>query len=565
MKQSIAKRLFGVSVLSLLTGGAMAQNAGFTFHVEDLEPIERSFQHSSSYQIANTVVKYNSADYRNGVIKSSIDGDSLISFGTHSFYKGMINAYASHRGIVLSPDVIWLLISQGFAAHVNLNSEELRNKIVYHQGKKTLEVESHKNLLLETDKVNWDSIFGEFEKQIRSNTKNNIADIITADFSTTGRTEKIASQITLMESVKSYFEYKVMTLGCGIPDITLTGTPDDWRKVREKAQSLKGYGMDWWIDSLDPILKQFVDASQGTVDTEFWTEMVGSANTRKIGCGIPSKDAVNTELMFDGWFTTFYPYNAFGDRISGMLTYNARLLPEVVETPFVYEVRDYDGTVLAKYDMQLYAGIIGLSEDPANGALKPEIGWMVRCIMSDEERDYYYDNINTDIPDVFAVPLQNDENTVNRLITSSANFNEKTWERQTPLVVVDGNMADVDGKKLWKMIEDDEFTHQEAAELLGLETSQITNISFLNPPASTAIWGMRGINGIIEVKTVMAGGMERKYPDINEYAWEAINDEILKEKSKTELNSLPGDGLYIPSDNATYYSIEDFYNNWILK
>ena len=358
MKQSIAKRLFGVSVLSLVTGGAMAQNAGFTFHVEDLEPIERTFHYSSSYNIANTVVKYNSADYRNGVIRSSIDGDSLISFGTHSFYKGMINAYASHRGIVLSPDVIWLLISQGFAAHVNLNSEELRNKIVYHQGKKTLEVESHKNLLLETDKVNWDSIFGEFEKQIRSNTKNNIADIITADFSTTGITEKIASQITLMESVKSYFEYKVMTLGCGIPDITLTGTPDDWRKVREKAQSLKGYGMDWWIESLDPILKQFVDASHGKIVKEFWMEMVGSVKFRLMGCGIPSKDADNTELRFDGWFTTFYPYNAFGDRISGPMTYNARLLPEVVETPFVYEIRDYDGTVLAKYDMLLYAGII---------------------------------------------------------------------------------------------------------------------------------------------------------------------------------------------------------------
>ena len=565
MKQSIAKRLLGVSVLSLLTGGAMAQNAGFTFHVEDLEPIERTFHYSSSYNIANTVVKYNATDFRNGVIKSSIDGDSLIFFGTNSFYKGLINAYASHRAVILSPDVIWLLISQGFAAHVNINSEELRDKIVYHQGKKTLEVESPQNLIYETDKVNWDSIFSVFENQIRSNTKNQIADIITADFSTTGMTEKIASQITLMESVKTYFEYKVMTVGCGIPDVTLTGTPDDWRKVREKTQSLKGYGMDWWIDSLDPILKQFVDASQGTVDTEFWTEMVGSANTRKIGCGIPSKDAVNTELMFDGWFTTFYPYNAFGDRISGMLTYNARLLPEVVETPFVYEVRDYDGTVLAKYDMQLYAGIIGLSEDPANGALKPEIGWMVRCIMSDEERDYYYDNINTDIPDVFAVPLQNDENTVNRLITSSANFNEKTWERQTPLVVVDGNIADVDGKKLWKMIENDEFTHQEAAELLGLETSQITNISFLNPPASTAIWGMRGINGLIEVKTVMAGGIERKYPDINEYAWESINDEILKENAKTELNSLPGDGLYIPSDNATYYSIEELFNNWVLK
>ena len=133
------------------------------------------------------------------------------------------------------------------------------------------------------------------------------------------------------------------------------------------------------------------------------------------------------------------------------------------------------------------------------------------------------------------------------------------------MVLLDGNIANVDGKKLREMIEDDEFTHQEAAELLGLKTSQITNISFLNPPASTALWGMRGINGLIEVKTVMAGGMERKYPDINEYAWESINDEILKENAKTELNSLPGDGLYIPSDNATYYSIEELFNNWVLK
>ena len=510
MNKSIAKREFVGLVLSLLTVGALAQNSGFTFHVEDLELIERSFQHSSSYQIANTVVKYNSADYRNGVIKSSIDGDSLISFGTHSFYKGMINAYASHRSIVLSPDVIWLLISQGFAAHVNLNSEELRDKIVYHQGKKTLEVESPRNLILETDKVNWDSIFGEFEKQIRSNTKNNIADIITADFSTTGITEKIASQITLMESVKSYFEYKVMTLGCGIPDITLTGTPDDWRKVREKAQSLKGYGMDWWIESLDPILKQFVDASQGIIVKEFWMEMVGSVKFRLMGCGIPSKDAKNTELRFDGWFTTFYPYDAFGERISGPMTYNARLLPEVVETPFIYEIRDYDGTVLAKYDMLLYAGIIGLSEDASTGALKPEIGWMVRCILPDEERDFFYENIKTDIPNVFASPLHNEDSVVNRLIGSSSRVKDKTKEVSNPLVVVDGNIADVDGKKLSDMIADNDITRQEAADLLGLATGQIKNVSILTTPASTAIWGMRGRNGVLDIQTTQFDDKPRR-------------------------------------------------------
>ena len=498
MNKSIAKRTLSVLVSGLLTVGAFAQNAGATFHVEDLEPIERTFHYSSSYYIANTIVKYNATDYRNGVIKSSIDGDSLIFFGTNSFYNGMINAFASHRAVVLSPDVIWLLISQGFAVHVNLNSEELRDKIVYHQGKKTLEVESPDHLLYETDKVDWDSIFNEFEKQIKSNTKNQIADIITADFSTTGVTEKIASQITLMESVKKYFDYKVWTLGCGIPDITLMGTPDDWRKVREKAQSLKGYGLDWWIDQLDPILKQFVDASQGVIDNEFWMEMVGSAQFRKTICGRPNGE---TELKFDGWFTSFYPYDVYGDRITGPMTYNSRLLPEVVETPFIYEIRDFDGTVIATYDMQLYAGIIGLSEDSVNGALKPEIGWMVRCNIPDNERDYYYDSIRTDIPNVFALPIQNDENEVDRLISSSPKLNDRSLELWNPLVVLDGTIVKVDQKKLSEMVSNDDFTQESVADLLGLKIKQIKNISLLKDSAAIVIWGARGMNGVLEVQS----------------------------------------------------------------
>ena len=564
MKQSIAKRVLAVSVLGLLTDGLVAQNTGVTFHVEDLEPIERTFPRSSSYNIANTVVRYNGSDYRNGVIKSSIDGDSLIFFGTNSFYKGLINAYASHRAVILSPDVIWLLISQGFAAHVNLNSDELRDKIVYHQGKKTLEVISNQDLIYNTDKVDWKYIFSDFEKQIRSNTKNQIADIITADFSTTGMTEKIASQITLMESVKSYFEYKVMTLGCGIPDITLTGTPDDWRKVREKAQSLKGYGLDWWIDRLDPILKQFVDAAQGTVDTEFWMEMVGSSKFRKMGCGMPTD---KTDLKFDGWFTAFYPYDAHGDMINGPMTYNARLLPEIVETPFIYEIRGDDGiTVSKKYDMQLYAGIIGMSEDPVTGALKPEIGWMVRCTMPDVERDYYYNKIKTDIPKHYSVPLQNDEKEVNRLISSAANLSDKTLTILGALVVHNGMIMRVNEVELTKMILQNDLSPEKVAALLGIYSEQITSITFLKDADATVLWGMRGMNGVLEVQSGnWVREMERKYDDPNKYAWESINDEILKENSKTELNSLPGDGLYIKSDHATYYSIEELFNNWNLK
>ena len=127
-----------------------------------------------------------------------------------------------------------------------------------------------------------------------------------------------------------------------------------------------------------------------------------------------------------------------------------------------------------------------------------------------------------------------------------------------PLIVLDGCIMDVSSVNMQCL---------DIARLFGLKEYEIKSVSVLKDAAATAIWGTRGANGVIEVtsKKGWAKRMERNNPDVNKYAWESINDEILKENAKTELNSLPGDGLYIPSDNATYYSIEDLYNNWILK
>ena len=111
-----------------------------------------------------------------------------------------------------------------------------------------------------------------------------------------------------------------------------------------------------------------------------------------------------------------------------------------------------------------------------------------------------------------------------------------------------------------------EENKENIARLFGLKKNEISRVTILKDAAATSVWGPRGANGSIEVITKKgAFEIQRKYDDPNKYAWESINDEILKENSKTELNQLPGDGLYIPSDHATYYSIEEFYNNWILK
>ena len=142
-----------------------------------------------------------------------------------------------------------------------------------------------------------------------------------------------------------------------------------------------------------------------------------------------------------------------------------------------------------------------------------------------------------------------------------------------PLLVLDGSIIDtfsVDMQCLDSIVSYElYFDEAAAARLFGIKEREIKSVSVLKDAAATAIWGMRGANGVIEVRTKndthIGDRIRGRDDDLNKYAWESINEEIQKEYSKTELDSLPGDGLYIPSDHATYYSIEDFYNNWILK
>lgn len=56
----------------------------------------------------------------------------------------MYQAYADHRPFVLSPDMIWLLISQGFARHINANQESMRNELVDFSGKLSLIIREDK-------------------------------------------------------------------------------------------------------------------------------------------------------------------------------------------------------------------------------------------------------------------------------------------------------------------------------------------------------------------------------------------------------------------------------------
>ena len=148
----------------------------------------------------------------------------------------MYRAYAEHRPFVLSPDMIWLLISQGFARHVNAKPEKLRNYFVDFSGQLTIVVKSEDDLL--NDSAEWENIFSQLTSQIAKYTGEELINTLSSNFSTTTPIEKIASEITVMEAMDPYFEFVATYVVCGIPEITLEGTTKDWEKILEKKKKL---------------------------------------------------------------------------------------------------------------------------------------------------------------------------------------------------------------------------------------------------------------------------------------------------------------------------------------
>lgn len=203
-------------------------------------------------------------------------------------------AYKNHHPFTISPDMIWLLICQGFSNHINANPEKFRHTLVNHNGKKQIIVEA--NSFTKYAYNAWQDILPALGDSIRKYTKENIYETVVKKYSTTTPTETIAYQVSLLETIQPFFEYQVMT-SCGLPYITLEGTPEDWRKIRQDVEQMKQYELTHWVNELTPILDEFVKASEGNLNELFWRDIYKLQAHYKI-----------SGTFVDGWITKFFPY-----------------------------------------------------------------------------------------------------------------------------------------------------------------------------------------------------------------------------------------------------------------
>jgi len=308
----------------------------------------------------------------------------LVAFEGHSIVGALFHAFNDHRPLSLSPDMIWLLLCQGVANHVNVHAESLRPRFVRHTGKLTIEVRRDGFVRGSADNA-WASVIDEFSLRVQDDI-GPLGGLFVPRFSTTGVTERVAAEIVLLDTVQNYFEYVLKTL-CGIPAISLEGTVDDWQELADRAEAFAEYDLEWWISPLRPILQEFVAAARNDVRRSFWESMFrfrsysgGGAVTGWITAFFPYlKDEHGKATRKNGWLAAGGSKldrllaGEWNDGFAGFADPSPGAFPSgLSRAPFTWRY------FTERVPMDFLAGFVGIAQDPSTLALRPEIGWAVR-------------------------------------------------------------------------------------------------------------------------------------------------------------------------------------------
>jgi len=273
-------------------------------------------------------------------------------------------AYSNHYALKLSVSDFIILIGQGLGRHIEKHAEKLREHFVSHQGKEMITIS--RDEFVKGQNNDWSTVFGEFADEIKRRVKADVHGVIIDDTSVATPTTRIVSEITLMDAMKSYFDYTVMTK-CGIPEITLEGTPEDWQKLKKKVAKLVEMNkadclsLKWWLDELVPLVDKICKAGiERKIDASFWREIY----KYKGRSGTP---------YITGWITVFFPYLTEGkvNSFSKKTITSDDIPKQISQIDFIWK---YLGKEIP---MLISGGFVGAEFDKESRNVKPSYFWSV--------------------------------------------------------------------------------------------------------------------------------------------------------------------------------------------
>ena len=218
--------------------------------------------------------------------------------GDFGFFNTIFESYNNHWGLKTIPDDWWHTIIKTISIAIDKNSNkiEVRKFIVHHEDQKRLTVRVD-----DAWGINYEQFFNDMSNSIQSNIRiPGYVDTIRSDFSTSTSTHRIASEITVMASMQTYFEYCMRT-DCGIPFVEILGKAEDWKKMKKKLMCLKALldpiheliGLtDWW-ERIGKICDKLIQSVEGKADINWWGQIF-SCHENGFGSG--------ASVTYDGWF-----------------------------------------------------------------------------------------------------------------------------------------------------------------------------------------------------------------------------------------------------------------------
>lgn len=346
-----------------------------SFKVSDVkaEIVNRNKDSSGNPSICSQLMPYGK-NHCTEVLMETPFSERVHASPKNGFVKTVIECYNNHHNLVIRPDDIWTAILTQFSFYINKNAEEFRKQFVNFDGKKELVVSINGSIR----SAPYDIFVAKMTEKIHENlVDGTVKDWILPNFTTTTQNDFLSCGVIFMATMKKYFEF-TFCLMCGIPNITLEGTVEDWENIQKRLEKLKAYKLEKWYDMLKLILDQFVAAKKGNVKKDFWNRICHHTGG---GSG---------PTFISGWLTAFAVFDEEGIwKDCGEETWPKIDIDKIPSGIVSVDVNIADSDT--EYEGIMFAGHIATEVLEDQFTLKPQIGWGIALKLNLEEKDALHD------------------------------------------------------------------------------------------------------------------------------------------------------------------------------
>ena len=238
-----------------------------------------------SYSITGTAHSQHPPE--NGHQYKIIQGTPQSSLSNRGFVGLLSHCYSQHLPVAIAPHDLWIVIMSEITKEVSSHSEEYRSLFTTSDTKETISVPSGSMTEMP---------MGVLSKALQEKVLFD-SSILFQNFSTETPIITETIQAIFCDMASPYYNY--MMFCCGIPSIELRGTTEDWQKLLQGFKSIEQTfetdTITQYFNKTAPVLEQFLKASQGEVNLDFWKDIYTQQN---VGSG--------GDLTISGWITKLF-------------------------------------------------------------------------------------------------------------------------------------------------------------------------------------------------------------------------------------------------------------------